>query len=146
LDFGRKATKLRIRMDSSAVSFQLSYSSSLVGPDLTSSTFWRRQMPAAMMSIGLRQSCREPTATAAVLKSHGSGRFNAIPLTQDFLAQMLGVRRTTVNATASLLQSGGVIRYHRGFGFAIGEKHTELGKASETNLNVLPQSGSTALA
>jgi Crp-like helix-turn-helix domain len=44
----------------------------------------------------------------------GSGRFNAIPLTQDFLAQMLGVRRTTVNATASLLQSGGVIRYHRG--------------------------------
>jgi hypothetical protein len=27
---------------------------------------------------------------------------NAIPLTQDFLAQMLGVRRTTVNATASL--------------------------------------------
>jgi hypothetical protein len=69
LDFGRKATKLRIRMESSAVSFQLSYSSSLVAPDLTSSTFWRRQMPAALMSIGLRHLCREPTATPAALKS-----------------------------------------------------------------------------
>jgi len=35
----QKAAKLRIRMDSSAVSFQLSYSSSLVAPGLTLSTF-----------------------------------------------------------------------------------------------------------
>jgi len=69
LDFGRKAAKLRIRMDSSAVSFQLSYSSSLVAPDLTLSTLWPRQMPAALMSIGLKQSCRETTATPTVLKS-----------------------------------------------------------------------------
>src|SRR5215813_3017292 len=69
LDFGRKATKLRIRRGSSAVSFQLSYSSSLVAPDLTLSTFWLRQMPTALMSIGLKPSCREPTGTPAVLKS-----------------------------------------------------------------------------
>src|SRR5262245_51667680 len=68
LDFGRKATKLRIRMDSTAVSFQLSYSSSLVAPDLILSTFWLRQMPAALMSIGLKPSCRARTATPAVLK------------------------------------------------------------------------------
>jgi hypothetical protein len=51
------------------VSFQLSYSSSLVALDLTSSTFWLRQMLGALMSIGLKPSCREPTATPAVFKS-----------------------------------------------------------------------------
>ena len=70
LGFGRKAAKLHIRMDSSAVSFPLSYSSSLVAPDLTLSIFWLREMPAALMSIGLEPSYRrEPTDTAAILKS-----------------------------------------------------------------------------
>src|SRR5262249_55731382 len=56
-------------MDSSEVSFQLSYSSSLVAPDLPSSTFWLHRMLAARMSIGLKPSGREPTATPTVLKS-----------------------------------------------------------------------------
>ena len=37
-----------------------------------------------------------------------------IPLTQDFLSQMLGVRRTTVTIVARILQSAGMIRYRRG--------------------------------
>src|SRR6516165_2769358 len=69
LDFGRKAAKLRIRRGSSAVSFQLSCSSSLAAPDLTLSTFRLRQTPAALTSIGLKASCREATDTPAVLKS-----------------------------------------------------------------------------
>src|SRR6516162_2701371 len=69
LDFGRKAAKLRIRRGSSAVSFQLSCSSSLAAPDLTLSTFRLRQTPAALTSIGLKPSCREATDTRAVLKS-----------------------------------------------------------------------------
>jgi CRP-like cAMP-binding protein len=36
------------------------------------------------------------------------------PLTQEFLAQMLGVRRPTVSETARRLQSQGFIRYNRG--------------------------------
>ncbi|SEB88280.1 transcriptional regulator, Crp/Fnr family [Rhizobiales bacterium GAS188] len=38
---------------------------------------------------------------------------NVIPLTQELLGQMLGVRRTTITAAVSRLQSSGVIRYNR---------------------------------
>jgi hypothetical protein len=35
-------------------------------------------------------------------------------LTQEFLAQMMGVRRTSVTAVAGVLQSAGLISYSRG--------------------------------
>lgn len=39
---------------------------------------------------------------------------NVVPLTHEFLSQVLGVRRTTVTTIASNLMSAGVIRYQRG--------------------------------
>ncbi len=42
------------------------------------------------------------------------GRERALPLTQDFLAEMLGVHRTTVTQAAMALQRAGVIAYRRG--------------------------------
>jgi CRP-like cAMP-binding protein len=37
-----------------------------------------------------------------------------LPLTQEFIAQMLGVRRTSVSIVANTLQRAGFIRYRRG--------------------------------
>src|SRR5262249_52937064 len=39
---------------------------------------------------------------------------NEFALTQEFLAQMLGVRRPTVNIAGAMLQKAGLIRYTRG--------------------------------
>ena len=39
---------------------------------------------------------------------------NTFPMTQQFLAQMLGVRRATVSGVATTLQQAGVITYRRG--------------------------------
>jgi CRP-like cAMP-binding protein len=39
---------------------------------------------------------------------------NELPLTQEFLAQMMGVRRTSVSVAASQLQKEGLITYRRG--------------------------------
>jgi CRP-like cAMP-binding protein len=37
-----------------------------------------------------------------------------VPLTQEFLSEMLGVQRTSVTAIASTLQTAGLIKYRRG--------------------------------
>jgi Mn-dependent DtxR family transcriptional regulator len=37
-----------------------------------------------------------------------------VPLTQEFLAEMLGVRRTSVTLVAQALEKSGLIRYSRG--------------------------------
>jgi CRP-like cAMP-binding protein len=39
---------------------------------------------------------------------------DTLPLTQEFLSEMLGVRRTTVTLVARALQEAGIIKYHRG--------------------------------
>jgi CRP-like cAMP-binding protein len=50
-----------------------------------------------------------------VLQVRDHSASDTIPLTQEFLAQMLGVRRTSVTEVAQKLQAAGVIHYRRGF-------------------------------
>ena len=49
-----------------------------------------------------------------LLMTHDRVGRDEFPLTQEFMGQMLGVRRATVNTAATLLQRAGCIRYHRG--------------------------------
>jgi CRP-like cAMP-binding protein len=49
-----------------------------------------------------------------VLELHDRSDTEMVPLTQSFLARMVGVQRTTVTLVASKLQSAGIIRCRRG--------------------------------
>src|SRR5207253_328240 len=49
-----------------------------------------------------------------LLTTHDRVKNNEFPLTQEFFAQMLGVRRASVNDVARMLQRAGLIRYRRG--------------------------------
>ena len=49
-----------------------------------------------------------------ILMCHDKVSSNTLALTQQFLAEMLGVRRASVTVAASRLQKGGLIRYRRG--------------------------------
>ena len=58
-----------------------------------------------------------------------------IPLTQEFLAEMLGVQRTTVSAVARMLQEQGLIRYRRG-SIQILDRAAVMKRSCECYLNV----------
>jgi CRP-like cAMP-binding protein len=49
-----------------------------------------------------------------ILLTHDRVGADEFPLTQEFLAQMLGVRRASVTLVAGMLQQAGFIRYRRG--------------------------------
>lgn len=49
-----------------------------------------------------------------ILMTHNRVGCDEFPLTQEFMAQMLGVRRPTVSTVASMLQKAGLISYSRG--------------------------------
>jgi CRP-like cAMP-binding protein len=49
-----------------------------------------------------------------LLMSHDRILSDTLPLTQEFMAQMLGTRRASVSVAAGILQQAGVISYERG--------------------------------
>jgi CRP-like cAMP-binding protein len=56
----------------------------------------------------------EARAARWLLTTHDRVGRDTFPLTQEFLAQMLGVRRATISEIAGKFQSDGLIRYQRG--------------------------------
>jgi Crp-like helix-turn-helix domain len=49
-----------------------------------------------------------------LLQSHDYAGHDVLDLTQDFVSEMIGVRRTTVSLLATTLQTEGLIKYRRG--------------------------------
>jgi CRP-like cAMP-binding protein len=62
-----------------------------------------------------------------LLMTHDRVGADEFPLTQEFLAQMLGVRRPSVTVVACSLQKDGLIQYHRGRMTVLNRKRLEEG-------------------
>lgn len=78
-----------------------------------------RYVQALMTQIARAAACNrthsiDERAARWLLSSHDRAGGNEFPLTQEFLAQMIGVRRASVNTVASMLQRAGYISYSRG--------------------------------
>ena len=56
----------------------------------------------------------EPRLAKWLLRSHDRSDSDVLPLTQEFLAEMLGAQRTTVTEVAKTLQIAGAVDYRRG--------------------------------
>ena len=61
-----------------------------------------------------RQHKIEERLARWLLSVHDCVQADEIPLTQEFVANMLGVRRSGVTIAANSLQQSGMIRYRRG--------------------------------
>lgn len=79
----------------------------------------QRYTHALMVQMGQGAACNRVHAIGQrcarwLLQTHDRVPGNAFDLTQEFLAQMLGERRASVNQAAGRLQQAGLIRYSRG--------------------------------
>jgi CRP-like cAMP-binding protein len=78
-----------------------------------------RYAEAVMVQIAQHAGCNrthsmEQRCARWLLMAHDRVETDEFPLTQQFLAQMLGVRRATVTGIAGTLQKAGLIDYSRG--------------------------------
>jgi CRP-like cAMP-binding protein len=82
-------------------------------------TFLMRYTLALMSQIAQGTSCNrlhevQERCARWLLQTHDRVDDDSFPLTQEFLAQMLGVHRPTVTVAAGMLQKAGLIDYTRG--------------------------------
>ncbi|MGY1793957.1 Crp/Fnr family transcriptional regulator [Geodermatophilus sp. SYSU D00525] len=82
-------------------------------------TLLHRYTQATMVQLSQNVACNrlhttEERCARWLLQTRDRVGADEFTLTQEFLAQMLGVRRGTVSLTAGVLQQAGVIRYTRG--------------------------------
>jgi CRP-like cAMP-binding protein len=78
-----------------------------------------RYTHAMLTFVGQNVACNqlhsvEERTARWLAHTHDRVHADTFPITQQFLALMLGVRRATVSVNAGILQRGGLIRYSRG--------------------------------
>jgi hypothetical protein len=78
-----------------------------------------RYTHALLAFVGQNVACNqlhsvEERTARWLAHTHDRVHVESFPITQEFLALMLGVRRATVSVKAGILQRAGLIRYSRG--------------------------------
>jgi CRP-like cAMP-binding protein len=91
----------------------------VVGEHGTLSKRLQRYTQAHIVQLAQNVACNrlhttDERACRWLLMTHDRVGRDEFDLTQEFFAQMLGVRRATVSLTAGILQRAGLIRYRRG--------------------------------
>jgi len=73
-----------------------------------------------------RMHSNEERLSRWLLMSHDRVGVDQFGITHEFLAEMLGCRRATVSLSAGVLQSAGLIRYHRGYVTIVDRRRLEV--------------------
>ena len=119
--FGFKTSPLRIMIQSDATAYRVDAASlQKILPDCP---VFEKQLQRFTMILGMQSTqlaaCNRLHDVAErlarwLLMSHDRIGGDTMPLTQEFLGQMLGTRRSSVSMAASILQKAGMITYTRG--------------------------------
>ena len=92
----------------------------------------QRYTQALLMQVSQSAACNrfhsvEERFCRWILMSHERARKDTFPMTQEFVSQMLGVRRPTVSVVAGMLQKADLVRYSRGKMTVLDRKGLEAG-------------------
>lgn len=119
--FGFKTSPLRIMIQSDATAYRVDVQSlRKILPDCPA---LEKQLQRFTMILGMQSTqlaaCNrlhdvEERLARWLLMSHDRIGSDTMPLTQEFLGQMLGTRRSSVSMAANILQKAGMITYTRG--------------------------------
>ena len=119
--FGFKTSPLRVVIQADATAYRVDVSTlRKILPDCPEleQHLQRFAMVLAMQSTQLAACNRlhdvEEKLARWLMMSHDRIGGETMPLTQEFLGQMLGARRSSVSVAASVLQKAGMITYTRG--------------------------------
>jgi CRP-like cAMP-binding protein len=119
--FGFKTSALRIITQGDGTAYRIDVG--ILRSLLPECPALERQLQRYSMILGIQSTqlaaCNrlhdvEERLARWLLMSHERIGGKTLPLTQEFLSQMLGTRRSTVSVAASLLQKAGIIAYTRG--------------------------------
>jgi CRP-like cAMP-binding protein len=119
--FGFKTSALRIITQGDGTAYRIDVG--ILRSLLPECPALERQLQRYSMILGIQSTqlaaCNrlhdvEERLARWLLMSHERIGGKTLPLTQEFLSQMLGTRRSTVSVAASLLQKAGMIAYTRG--------------------------------
>ena len=119
--FGFKTSPLRIMIQSDATAYRVDVQS--LRKILPNCPALEKQLQRFTMILGMQSTqlaaCNrlhdvEERLARWLLMSHDRIGGDTMPLTQEFLGQMLGTRRSSVSMAANILQKAGMIEYTRG--------------------------------